>query len=62
MPRQSDLYEATEGNILLVYFKLRAQAKNIPPDRAMISQAARKNWDLRLTPPEPHGSLKGTSP
>jgi hypothetical protein len=47
MPRQPDLYEATEGNLLLAYLQLCTQGKNVPPNRARSSRAVRKTWDLQ---------------
>ena len=43
MPRQAELYEHTEGNLLLAYLLLREQGKNIPPNWAKRSRLARKN-------------------
>ena len=43
MPRQAELYEATEGNLLLAYLLLREQGKSIPPNWAKRSRVGRKS-------------------
>ena len=48
MPRQAELYESTEGNLLLAYLLLREQGKSIPPNWSKRSRVARKNREPQV--------------
>lgn len=51
MPRQAELFDSTEGNLLLAYLLIREEGANIPPawlDRSRESRKKRENELGRL--------------
>lgn len=48
MPRQAELFEATQGNLLIAYLLLREQGANIPPAWLARSCESRKKREKEL--------------
>lgn len=48
MPRQPELFESTQGNLLIAYLLLRERGANIPPAWLKRSRASRKKREHEL--------------
>ncbi len=48
MPRQAELFEATDGSLLIAYLLLREQGANIPPAWLERSRESRKKREKEL--------------